>query len=215
MVKSVIAGKPIAVIALCFMAGACADQWRADPHPRHIPAGDAAVTVVSQADDPHSRGATYQRIVAAYRVGTGDRLRVTVFEQPDLTDEHTVDGLGQISMPLISAVPVGGRTTLEIERIIEDRLRRGFLRDPDVSVEVVTFRPFFILGQVQNGGQYPFISGMTVKNAIAMGGGYTPRANQGAVLVTRQTERGMETRKLDLDALVYPGDTIYVRERWF
>lgn len=150
-----------------------------------------------------------------YRVGSGDQLRVTVFGQDDLTGEYAVDGAGRISMPLISQLPVAGATTAEIEAMIEARLRDGFLREPNVSVQVLTFRPFFVLGEVQTAGQYPYVNGMTVQNAIAIGGGYTPRADTGEVIVTRQTQTGPVTIRVSPTEAILPGDTIYVRERWF
>jgi len=163
----------------------------------------------------HPAASDIKSYLAGYRVGGGDRLRVTVLGQPDLTGEYNVDSLGRISMPLLSAFDVGDRTTPQIERIIEAKLRNGFLRNPDASVEVITFRPFFILGEVQTAGQYPYVGGMTIQKAIAIGGGYSTRADKGKVLVTRQTVNGPITMKLSPTAALLPGDTIYVRERWF
>lgn len=160
----------------------------------------------------------YTRITPAgltYRVGTGDRLRIKVFGEPSLSADYAVDGSGDISMPLIATVPVAGRTTEEIRRLITAQLRRGFLRRPSVAVEVLTFRPFFILGEVNTPGKYPYVNGITVENAIAIAGGYTPRARKRTVRVTRPTAHGTERIKLKRHDLIQPGDTITVRERFF
>jgi polysaccharide export outer membrane protein len=150
-----------------------------------------------------------------YRIGGGDQLRVTVFGQEDLTGEYNVDSAGRISMPLLSQVSVGGLSIGETESLLEARLLDGYLRNPSVSVEVLTFRPFFVLGEVTNAGQYPYINGMTVQNAIALGGGYSERADTGEVIVTRQGSNGPITMRLAPTDVLLPGDTIYVRERWF
>jgi polysaccharide export outer membrane protein len=150
-----------------------------------------------------------------YRVGAGDRLSIKVLGQPDLAGEHIVDSTGKISLPLVNDLQVRGLTTSEIERVIGDRLRAGFLRNPSVAVQIVGTRPFFILGQVNQAGGFPYQTGMTVQNAIAIAGGYTPRADEGAVLVTRKSADGTRTFRVPVTTYVYPGDTIYIRERWF
>ena len=122
---------------------------------------------------------------APYRLASGDRLRVIVFGQDNLSNSFSVDGAGIISMPLIGRVRAQGLTTAELEHAIAARLRQGYMRDPSVSVEVEAFRPFFVLGEVEIAGQYPFINGMTVQNAIAVAGGFTPRALEDSVDITR------------------------------
>jgi len=150
-----------------------------------------------------------------YQIGGGDRLKITVFGQPSLSGQYNVDGAGLMSMPLIGGVQVGGLTTREIESRIAHRLGAKYLRNPNVTVEVLNFRPFFILGQVNRAGQYPYVSGMDVRKAVAIAGGYSARANQKRVKITRKTQAGQQTFKAAPQATVYPGDTIYVRERWF
>src|SRR5450631_1325851 len=122
---------------------------------------------------------------APYLLASGDRVRVIVFGQDALSNSFSVDGAGNISMPLIGLVRAYGSTTADLAQTIEARLRAGYLRDPRVSVEVEAFRPFFVLGEVTTSGQYPFINGMTVQNAIAVAGGYTPRGYQSDVDITR------------------------------
>ncbi len=151
----------------------------------------------------------------SYRLGPEDRLRLIVFGQDDLSNIYTIDGDGRISVPLIGLVTVAGLTTAEVESVVGDKLRNGFIRNPNVTVEVQTYRPFFILGQVRQPGQYPFQSGITVKSAVAIAGGFTDRAMQRRVKITRTI--GAETYRATAksDTLVMPGDTIEVFERLF
>ncbi|MFN3890714.1 MAG: polysaccharide biosynthesis/export family protein [Beijerinckiaceae bacterium] len=152
---------------------------------------------------------------APYRLASGDRLRIIVFGQDTLTNSYAVDGAGRISMPLIGLIDANGLTTAELERRIEQRLRGGFLREPRVAVEVEAYRPFFILGEVTNAGQYPYINGMTVQNALAVSGGFAPRAQRGWVDLTRIVNGEPVTGAVPLSHPILPGDTITVRERFF
>jgi polysaccharide export outer membrane protein len=150
-----------------------------------------------------------------YRLGSGDRLRVIVFGQDNLSNSYSVDGAGDISMPLIGRVRAQGLATAELERTIEARLRQGFLREPSVSAEVEAYRPFFVLGEVAVAGQYPFIMGMTVQKAIAVAGGFTPRAVESSVEITRVIDGRPATFPAPLSFPVRPGDAITVQERFF
>ncbi|HMK89057.1 MAG TPA: polysaccharide biosynthesis/export family protein [Methylocystis sp.] len=154
-------------------------------------------------------------IYQPYELSAGDRLRVIVFGQDSLSNSYAVDGAGRISMPLIGSVPVQGRTPASVEHEIAARLREGFVRDPRVSVEVEAFRPFFVLGEVQTAGQFPFVEGMTARTAIAIAGGFTPRGYQGGVDLTRVVSGVPITGRVPLDTPIRPGDTIMVRERIF
>jgi polysaccharide export outer membrane protein len=161
-------------------------------------------------------GSAHQpELVAPYQLDSGDQLRVIVFGEADLTNSYTVDKAGRISMPLIGFVEARGRTTAEIEGDVAARLRAGYLRAPDVSVEVDRYRPFFAMGEVNAAGQYSYVAGMTVQNAVAIAGGFTPRADRQLVKVTRSTNGQIETAQLRMTDPVMPGDTIYVRERFF
>jgi len=153
---------------------------------------------------------------SAYTVGPGDRLQVRVFGEPTLTGEFSVDGSGAISMPLIRSVQVAGLTTKRVEQHIATKLRKKFMRNPNVSVEIRTFRPFYILGEVTRAGQYPFVDGMSVQTAVAIAGGFTPRARRSKVKVTRRfSENDTRTLSLRSSATLLPGDTIVVEERFF
>ena len=152
---------------------------------------------------------------APYRLGSGDRLRVIVFGQDSLSNAYDVDGSGNISMPLIGLARAAGLTSGELQREIADKLRKGYLRDPQISVEVQAYRPFFILGEVTTAGQYPYINGMTVETAVAVAGGYTPRAYKSAATVTRVINGVPVTAQVPMTQIVLPGDTVTVRERFF
>lgn len=150
-----------------------------------------------------------------YTLASGDRLRVIVFGQDALTNSYSVDGGGRISMPLIGLVGAQGLTTAALERSIESRLRGGYLRDPKVSVEVEAYRPFYVLGEVTTAGQYPFVNGLTVQKAVAIAGGFAPRAAKWTVDLTRVIDGVPVTATVPLTYPVRPGDTITVRERFF
>jgi len=154
-------------------------------------------------------------LVAPYKIGSGDRLRVIVFGQADLSNTYVVDQGGTISMPLIGTVSARGRTVTELKGAIASRLRGGFVRNPDVSVEIDRYRPVFIMGEVNAGGQYPYVAGLTVQSAIAVAGGFTPRANLHCVQVTRNIHGALVTRQLNLNDPILPGDTVTVRQRFF
>ena len=159
--------------------------------------------------------AFHQALNQPYRLGAGDRVRVTVFEQDSLTNSYAVDASGYIAFPLVGAVPARGRTVQQMEGDIAGRLRQGYLRDPDVSVEVDQYRPIFVMGEVGAAGQYSYVPGLTVQKAVATAGGFTPRANQGTADITRDINgKVMTGRVLTSDPLM-PGDTVFVRERLF
>lgn len=183
---------------------------------RRLLAGLLALSLLSGcAQDLHSANALHTSATAPYTLAAGDRLRVIVFGQDSLSNSYAIDGSGHIQMPLIGLVPAYGATTAALARTIEAKLRDGFLRDPRVAVEVEAYRPFFVMGEVTASGQYPFINGMTVRNAIAVAGGFTPRAWQGEAVVTRIVAGKAITGSVPLNEPVRPGDTITVRERFF
>lgn len=187
--------------------------------------GREAVSSISQlpvrerhgAAQPYSaRGteAAYE-FKSGYRVGSGDRLTIRVAGEADLTADYLVDASGQISMPYVQSVQVAGLTTPQIEKLVTQRLRAGYLRNPQVSVQATNLRPFYILGEVNGSGSFPYQPGMTVQNAVAIAGGYGTRADQGDVLITRKNIKGTTTYKVPVTTQIYPGDVVYVRERWF
>lgn len=151
----------------------------------------------------------------AYRLGPGDKLRVTVFNETDLSGEFDVSDQGTIALPLIGQVKILGKTITETDALIAQRYGADYLVHPQVSVEVLNYRPFFILGEVKSPGGYPFISGMTVLNAVALAGGYTPRADHGDILLKRANTPNAQEQRVGEDTPVLPGDVIRVKERFF
>ncbi|MCB1429608.1 MAG: polysaccharide export protein [Nitratireductor sp.] len=150
-----------------------------------------------------------------YKLDSGDRLRVTVFGQTDLTNTYSVDKAGYLAFPLVGSVQARGQTPKQVEGQLAAKLRNGFLRNPDVSVEVDRYRPVFIMGEVGAPGQYTYVPGMTVQNAIALAGGYSGRALQDNADITRQVNGQVLNGRVPISDPVLPGDTIYVRERLF
>ena len=150
-----------------------------------------------------------------YALDTGDKLRIVVFGQDALSNNYIVDAEGRIAFPLIGTVNARGATTTQLAAAIRGQLSQGYVRDASVAVEVETYRPFFVLGEVAYPGQYPYVPNMTVENAIAIAGGFTPRGFKETVTVTRKIQ-GAPTRLTQaLRNPVRPGDTITISERWF
>jgi polysaccharide biosynthesis/export protein len=150
-----------------------------------------------------------------YSLDSGDRLRVVVFGQDNLTNSYGVDAAGNITMPLIGAVHARGLTPNELSHVLAGRLRQGFLREPHVAVEVELYRPFFILGEVNFPGQYPYVPNMTAETAVAIAGGFTPRAWRPAVQLSRPVDGIVARQRVPVITQMNPGDTIVVDERWF
>ncbi|SMF59129.1 polysaccharide export outer membrane protein [Tistlia consotensis] len=150
-----------------------------------------------------------------YRLGPGDKVLVTVFGQDDLTGQHVVDGQGDISLSLIGAVPAGDKTAPQLADAIARRLSPKYLNDPKVSVQVLNYRPFYIVGEVKSPGSYPYVDDMTVMNAVALAGGLTYRAREDEFYITRKADPEKVKREAFPNTEVEPGDLITVRERFF
>ena len=154
-------------------------------------------------------------VAETYALDSGDRLRVVVFGQDGLSNSYVVDAAGNITVPLIGAVPARGITTVELARTMAARLRNGFIREPHVAIEIESYRPFFILGEVTYPGQYPYVPNMTVETAVAIAGGFTPRAYRADAKIARAQNGTTYRASVPLAYAVRPGDTITVDERWF
>ena len=159
--------------------------------------------------------AFHEAINQPYVLDAGDRVRVTVFDQANLTNTYAIDQSGYLAFPLVGSVPARGRTVKQLEADIAAQLRQGYLRDPDVSVEMDRYRPIFVLGEVGAAGQYSYVPGMTVQKAIAVAGGYSARGYQDNVDITRSINGKVMTGRVLISDPILPGDTIYVRERLF
>lgn len=150
-----------------------------------------------------------------YLLGPGDQLKIIVFNQQDLSGEYTINGAGHISLPLIGDVSAKELTAKKLEQAIIDKLKPEYLLNPRVSVQVMNYRPFYILGEVKQPQSYPYVDGMTYLNAVAIAGGYTYRAKEDYVVVIRMNDPQKRELELKMNEKVMPGDVIYVKERFF
>ena len=150
------------------------------------------------------------------KLGPNDRLRVTVFGQPTLTGEYTLDGNGVLAFPLIGNVPANGVTTNQLQQAIAAKLEPDYMLNPNVSAEIVNRRPFYVIGEVQKPGNYPYVSDITAVNAIAMAGGFTRRARKNDFYIRRLEKDGKPVRiEANAGTVLQAGDTLEVRERVF
>jgi polysaccharide export outer membrane protein len=181
----------------------------ASSRPNYYASGPVAV--------PVGYAAAPQPVVydSGYRLDAGDKLRVVVFGQEGLTNTYAIDASGSITMPLIGAVRARGRTPAGLAAEITAKLRNGYIRDPSVAVEIESYRPFFILGEVAAPGQYPYVPNMSVESAVAIAGGFSPRARRDMVTLTHTDASGSMRTVVPLGTPVGPGDTVLVGERWF
>ncbi len=154
------------------------------------------------------------RAQAGYKLGAGDKLKVTVFGEEDASGEYEVDATGSISVRLLGRVQVKGMSVSEVEQALIDQYRsRGFFRNPRISIELINLRPFFILGEVEKRGSYPYVNGLTIAQAVAIAGGYTYRASRSRITIQRVgAPHEVPAQENDL---VHPGDIIRVPERFF
>ncbi|MCC2976599.1 polysaccharide export protein [Sphingomonas sp. PL-96] len=150
-----------------------------------------------------------------YPLSGGDKLRVGVFGAPQLGGEFTIGGSGYIALPLIGEVAAKGLTSTQLQDLIARKLADGYVNEPRVSVEVLTTRPYYILGEVNKPGEYAFADGLTVQSAVAKAGGYTYRAKTKEITIKHAGETSATAYALTPSTPVAPGDTIEVRERWF
>lgn len=152
---------------------------------------------------------------AGYKLGVGDKVRVTVFGEKDLSGDFDVNDQGEVTLPLIGSVRIAGKTVGDAETVITSAYGKNYLVNPHVNLQVMNYRPFFILGEVKNPGSYPYINGMTIVNAVALAGGYTPRANTRGIEVKRGSNPAGGDVPVTEDAAVLPGDIIRIPERFF
>jgi len=175
------------------------------------PRGDAPEPV-AYANPPTAGPLRYD---TSYKLDAGDKLRVVVYGQEGLTNTYAIGAGGSIIMPLIGQVLARGRTLAALSADISAKLRHGYIREPSVAVEIESYRPFFILGEVAAPGQYPYVPNMTVESAIAIAGGFSPRAKRDMVTLTHTDASGAARYIVPLGTALGPGDTVLVSERWF
>lgn len=152
---------------------------------------------------------------SSYRLGSGDKVRLITYGEESLSGEFEVSGAGTIALPLIGEIKAAGLTPTELQAQVSSTLRNGYLKDPRVSVEVLTYRPFFILGEVNKPGEYAYANGLTIMNAVAMANGFTYRANTHKVILRHGADGVEREYSLDSTMPVGPGDTIRIKERRF
>lgn len=151
---------------------------------------------------------------ARYTLDTGDKIKIVVFGHTDLSGEFLLSSTGTVAMPLIGEVGAQGLTLRQLEGVIIGKLKPDFLKNPQVSVEVVNYRPFYIIGEVKNPGTYPYVSGMRIVNAVAIAGGFSYRARRKEMLITRARGNGKPER-VGPSTRVLPGDVVAIPERFF
>lgn len=175
--------------------------------------GACQSTVPSRSSGPSDQVA--DRVVGEYRLGAADQIRITVFGEPELSGEYVLDGEGAVSLPLIGEVSALDLTIREFEAAIAERYSDGYLRSPRINADVMNYRPFYILGEVRQPGEYPYTSGLTVLNAVATAGGFTYRANDDVILIRGADDTEENRVRLNPNTQILPGDTIRVVERFF
>lgn len=175
---------------------------------RH-PSNSSQVRLQEQATGAH------RSIPTEYHLGSGDKVRVVVFGHKDVSGEFVIDGSGNLSLPLVGQFKAGGLTVTELQNSLQKTLNEKYYVNPKVSVEVVNYRPFFILGEVNRPGSYPYVAGIDVLQAVALGGGFTRRARTSSVTIIRDSKDGRVTLTAGPEAAVLPGDTIQVGRRLF
>lgn len=169
-------------------------------------------SVAATAEAAASSAASIRQI---YRIGTGDRLKVTIYNNEKLSGEYPVGGDGKIGLPMLGRVAVGGLTLDEATTLLVSRLADGYFLNPNVTVDMAQYRPVYILGEVQKPGQYTYAEGMTVYRLVAQAGGYSYRANRKKMDLRPDSQPAGAPRQISDDALVQPGDTVIVRQRYF
>jgi polysaccharide export outer membrane protein len=187
-------------------------QQPAYVQPQYGAGGPYVAAPAPAATQAYAAPSNYQ---PSYTLDSGDKLRIVVFGQEGITNSYLVGVDGSVNLPLIGAVPARGFSTQQLSQMIAERLKQGYVREPHVSVEIETYRPFFILGEVTTPGQYPYVANMTAEKAIAIAGGFSPRANKRTVEVTRNAPGQQFKGDVPLNYPLRPGDTVLVKERWF
>lgn len=155
------------------------------------------------------------KVSSDYRLGPGDKLKMTVFGNQDVSGEAVIDPQGKVAVPLLGQVQAGGQTVADVQKTITDALNKDYIVDPKVTIEVLNYRPFFILGEVNKPGSYFYIAGLNLRQAVAIGGGYTRRARTSEALIHRIGGNGEETITANPETLILPGDTVDVPRRLF
>jgi protein involved in polysaccharide export with SLBB domain len=189
-------GMTVAALGAALALGSCTDNG-ALPEAR-LATGPAAV-----------------ELSRVYRLGVGDKIKITVFGEADMSGTYEVNAIGNVPIPLVGELPAKGRAIAEFRDTVRTKLSQGYLTNPKVSVEIVHFRPIYIHGEVRASGEFPYKNGLKLRDAIALAGGFTYRANEGFVILVREGSPAQVKVPLPADIDVLPGDNIRVPERFF
>jgi protein involved in polysaccharide export with SLBB domain len=204
------------IFCLALPVAARAQGLSATPHPPAstvAPPGSAPPAMAPNAS--YSGTSPTTSGISDYVLGVGDKLQITVFGEDDLSGEFQVSSTGTISMPLIGEVPAAGLTSTQVQSNIVNKLADGYMKDPHISLQVSTYRPFFIVGEVMKPGSYTYENGMTVINAVALAGGYTYRADKEDIKLKHGGTQGGQEQKVEENTPVLPGDVVTIPERFF
>jgi len=191
------------LIALALLTASCDMLPNTNPSDQAIPSDQSLIGPAATAQG------------GEIKLEAGDKLRVTVYGEDKLSGDYQVNTAGYVALPLAGSIKVAGMTGPETERALEQRFKGPYLRAPRVTVEVLTFRPFYVLGEVQKPGEYPFRTGLNVLSAIAIAGGGTYRANTSKVMIQRSGSTELREYPQSPSVPVMPGDLIRVPERYF
>jgi polysaccharide export outer membrane protein len=166
--------------------------------------------------DPSAMAAaTDPEAVTELQLAPGDKVRVTVYGEDKISGEYQIDNAGSLSLPLAGTLAAAGLTKPELEQELTRYLKSQYLRDPKVTVAVVSYRPFYVLGEVAKPGEYQFRNGLNVLSAIAIAGGATYRANNSKVLIQRSGSTQVAEYPQSPTVMVMPGDVVRIPERYF
>ena len=164
-----------------------------------------------------SASAQVANSIPQYLLGSGDRLSIVFFGKHvgDLSGEYEIDGAGLIPMPLVGSIRVQGLTVSEAEAAIKAAYQPDYVKDPRISIQVLNYRPFYIMGQVNSPGSYPYVNGITVLEAVVIAGGFTKRARESEMRIIRGTDKSRSKQDATPDTIILPGDVIEVPQRYF
>ncbi|MDD5035706.1 MAG: polysaccharide export protein [Methylococcaceae bacterium] len=155
------------------------------------------------------------KAISDYKLGAGDKIKVFVFDEQDLSQEYILSDAGSFSYPFLGEIKAKGMTLNELEKVLTERLKQGYLVSPRVNVRILEYRQFFINGEVKQPGGYPFLPGLTVQKAVALAGGFTERASRRSINVIHDDDTSQTTEEIELNSPVHPGDIIMVEESFF
>lgn len=193
--ESVFSVTRMAVVAIAAMLGSCA-EGTGDYSPGLLPGASSGN-------------------IKAYRLGIGDKVRLTVFGEPEMSGTHEINSLGRISLPLAGDIQAAGMDATGLKEAVSRKYADGYLKNPKITLEVIGFRPVYVHGEVRSGGEFPFKTGLRFRDAIALAGGYSYRANQSYVVLSRVGAAPEVRVPIASEMIVMPGDNIRVPERFF